>query len=159
MRYLFPRGIWMPTAKATKGCIKCGRELSPNRFGPRSGSRSHHKRAYCLECEAARSRHYREQDPERYKDRKLRREYGITLEEYRDRLRSQGYRCAICGTDDAGWRDFDVDHDHETGMVRGILCSGCNTLLGRARDSVRILLAAAHYLAENGNAEGGRADE
>ena len=54
----------------------------------------------------------------------------------------QGGVCAICGRPDPEH----VDHDHETGAVRGILCFNCNGGLGQFRDSIDSLLTAASYL-------------
>jgi Recombination endonuclease VII len=56
--------------------------------------------------------------------------YGITVAQYAEILEAQGNTCAICkGTNMA--LPLCVDHDHETGKVRGILCTNCNLLLGR----------------------------
>lgn len=55
--------------------------------------------------------------------------------------------CAICGASEAGGRgEWHSDHDHETGLLRGMLCHYCNIGLGDFRDSVQLLLAAARYL-------------
>ena len=57
-------------------------------------------------------------------------------------------RCAICGTDEPGskFKHFHVDHDHVTGQVRALLCSDCNTGLGKFRDDPDLLRAAATYI-------------
>lgn len=47
--------------------------------------------------------------------------------------------------------DLHVDHDHETGLIRGLLCHHCNTLLGHAKDSVDVLEAAIVYLKSRSN--------
>lgn len=61
---------------------------------------------------------------------RLKTKYGITIEDYDRILQTQG-GCAICGTKTPGGRGrFHVDHDHITGKIRGLLCSGCNTKLG-----------------------------
>lgn len=66
--------------------------------------------------------------------------YGITLEDYEHMYEQQGGRCKIC--DHEGSRDgkrLHVDHDHETGVVRGLLCNSCNLKLGwyeKNRDAV-----------------------
>jgi hypothetical protein len=60
-------------------------------------------------------------------------------------LKDQNGGCAICYKPE-GSRMFDVDHDHKTGEVRGLLCTSCNRVLGHAKDSVERLLAAARYL-------------
>lgn len=61
----------------------------------------------------------------------LKRNYGITLEQYNDILKDQDYVCAICGTNKPGdWGVFHVDHCHKTDKVRGLLCGVCNRRLG-----------------------------
>jgi len=73
--------------------------------------------------------------------------YGLSLEEFRAILRGQGNRCAICrATGPGGTGDWNVDHDHATGVVRGVLCVLCNLMLGKARDNPEILRMAAGYL-------------
>lgn len=73
------------------------------------------------------------------------RKYGLTLEEV-ERMRIGG--CAICGRENGGGRhgQLHIDHCHETGAVRGILCSECNTGLGKFRDDPKLLEAAMRYL-------------
>lgn len=80
------------------------------------------------------------------RDGKLRK-YGIDHKHYERMLKAQGGRCAICGTNDYGSRGvLFVDHDHDTGDVRGLLCSRCNMVLGFVRDDVETLRKAAEYL-------------
>lgn len=68
--------------------------------------------------------------------------YGLPADQLHGLLASGG-GCAICGRTD---RKLHIDHCHTTGRVRGLLCSGCNTALGKFRDSERILLSAVEYL-------------
>ena len=75
--------------------------------------------------------------------------YGITKEEYERLLTDQNGVCAICHEPEQVWQGLSVDHDHETGKVRGLLCHKCNPLLGYARDNVNILENAINYLKEN----------
>ena len=72
----------------------------------------------------------------------LKRRYGIGADEFDELVRLQGGVCAVCGRPDPEH----VDHSHETGAVRGILCFNCNGGLGQFRDSIDALLAAAAYL-------------
>jgi hypothetical protein len=77
------------------------------------------------------------------------RKYGITVEEYDRILERQGGGCAICGRKDAGdsrRTTFHVDHCHTTGKVRGLLCSNCNTGVGKFEDDPERLERAAMYL-------------
>lgn len=84
------------------------------------------------------------------KENHLTRKYGITIQERDDLFAAQGHRCKICaGSKPGGRGDWAVDHCHETGIVRGILCYNCNLLLGFARDNQNILGAAIHYLGGN----------
>ena len=79
----------------------------------------------------------------------LRRKYGIT-DDYTLMLQEQSNCCAIWkGL--AGQRGFVVDHDHETGKVRGLLCTTCNLMLGSSYDDPAILMAGIAYLEESKN--------
>ena len=66
---------------------------------------------------------------------------------YYDVMVSQGMACAICGREPKhGGRRLDIDHDHKTGQVRGLLCPKCNRMLGWARDTPNILFGGFVYL-------------
>ena len=72
--------------------------------------------------------------------------YGLTLGDYEALSDAQGGNCAIClGPDETG-RRLAVDHCHETGKVRGLLCGRCNAGLGFFRDAPNVLRQAAEYL-------------
>jgi hypothetical protein len=75
----------------------------------------------------------------------LKRKYGLTLQEFDALLASQGGGCAICGRPDAD----NVDHDHTTGRVRGILCFNCNVAIGQLEDDEDRLAAAMTYVTRN----------
>jgi hypothetical protein len=75
------------------------------------------------------------------------RRYGITLETYNVLFAKQEGKCAICERHQSECkRAFAVDHDHDTGEVRGLLCSNCNTALGLLKDSPEITEKATQYL-------------
>ena len=81
--------------------------------------------------------HCREKDRERYKknprrhrNKQLKCMYGIALDEYEDMLGKQDGVCAICGEVCSTGNNLCVDHDHDTGEVRGLLCQRCNMELG-----------------------------
>jgi len=80
-------------------------------------------------------------------DRKshLKRKFGITLEDYDRMLVEQGGGCAICG-DPPGVTALHVDHCHDSGRVRGLLCFRCNSALGNLREDPRIVAAALAYV-------------
>lgn len=75
--------------------------------------------------------------------------FGLTVEDYDEMLEAQGGGCAICGRTVAEeGRRLSVDHCHESGMVRGLLCNRCNRGLGLFQDSVHNLSEAISYLTE-----------
>ena len=79
----------------------------------------------------------------------LKRKYGMTLEDYDRLLVEQGGGCAICGRPPRDDIALHVDHDHETGRVRGLLCFPCNNTLGDFGDDPIRLYVAAAYLARD----------
>jgi hypothetical protein len=77
----------------------------------------------------------------------LKSKFGMTRAEYERLREQQDNRCAICKVDKPGGRgDWHVDHNHETGVSRGLLCLGCNIGLGCFKDDPAFLEAAALYL-------------
>jgi hypothetical protein len=72
--------------------------------------------------------------------------YGITIEQFGSMLAAQRRRCPICHRVFESDRDAHVDHDHDTGRVRGLLCNNCNNGLGRFKDDPSALRRAAEYL-------------
>ena len=77
----------------------------------------------------------------------LKRTFGMTEEEYQRRLREQGGRCAVCKRPPKPGKSLHVDHDHETGHVRGLLCFSCNAALGHFQDDLARIDAALIYVA------------
>ena len=88
------------------------------------------------------AREWRANNPDSNLRSQLKHKYDITLEEYREIEREQGFRCGICRRR----RKLDVDHCHKSGKFRGLLCRSCNLLLGMAQDNVDRLLAAVAYV-------------
>lgn len=83
--------------------------------------------------------------PEYRKEYQLRYKYGMTPAEFSAMLSLQDGKCAVCGTTEWGTRGPVVDHDHKTGMVRGILCSRCNVAAGMIDDNPETATALAEY--------------
>jgi hypothetical protein len=104
----------------------------------RDGEKS---RAYNKSWRASKSKEY-------HFDRGLIYRYDITIDHYYDMLDKQGGLCAICKTIYPGYgkQFFCVDHCHETGDIRGLLCNDCNIALGRFKDNVETIAAALEYL-------------
>jgi len=140
-----------------KACSSCG--TVTELFGKSSRAKDG-LRSQCKECEKGyemnRDRDfkaaYRAKTPEQRKNEQLKYRYGISLDEYNDMLQAQGGTCAMC---DATALDdtLCVDHNHDTGEVRAILCKPCNTMLGMSGDSVARLQAGIDYLKEHGSYE------
>lgn len=144
-----------------KTCTKCGVSQEATRFNTREKG---HLRATCKTCDntykreryASSPEHHRERSrayaktsrgKDTTKNRHLKRMYDITLEEYRSMVEVQNNCCAICGyhtTKEYG--GLVVDHNHETGKVRGLLCKNCNTGIGLLQEETIVLTNAIKYL-------------
>jgi hypothetical protein len=88
---------------------------------------------------------WRQNNPDKIKDYRYKFNYGLTIENIKDMLVFQEFKCKICSK----LIDFDskeVDHDHKTGKIRGLLCHVCNFLLGLVHDNVNHLQNAITYL-------------
>ena len=112
-----------------KKCSKCGilKPLEDFHKDNRYNRKRH--RARCVECEKPRKR----ADYERHgREYKLRSQYGLTLKDYDNLLEKQGNRCGICGCYADDYKEYTgrylaVDHNHDTGGIRGLLCMRDNT--------------------------------
>jgi hypothetical protein len=96
---------------------------------------------------------WRQRHPERWQrirmNSDLKRKHGITLEDYERMLQEQGGVCKICKSTESNnkiRKRFAVDHDHVTGVKRGLLCDRCNRAIGLFRDDVDLVRAAGEYL-------------
>lgn len=146
----------------SKVCVKCAVEkpMSEYHFKGKGTTRND-----CKDCVAEYGRGYRAANKERIRQKKreytqakpeikrasyLRKEYGITLEDYDRMYTEQGGKCMICKTEDVRngqHKHLHIDHCHEVGHIRGLLCSRCNAGLGHFNDRPELLMAAAGYLA------------
>ena len=136
-------------------CTKCKTDKPATEFY-RDRRQKRGTIARCKACKNAATRDWvkaNDYDRKRYRrnkpaeqERHLKRKYGITLKDYSEMLEEQSGSCAICGTPEPENKKFDVDHDHQTGDVRGLLCTSCNRMLGHGRDNPEILTAGAKYL-------------
>jgi len=130
----------------SKVCIYCLKEKELEDFDKRSSS-SDGRGSRCKEC---RRQHQRD-NPNTKRNYRLKRKFGISLDEYNELLEAQANSCAICNIHES-YRpnNLAVDHNHDTGEVRGLLCHHCNSALGLFQDSSDILLHAANYLNKRG---------
>ncbi len=94
---------------------------------------------------------YRKANPEKEKARGLRDSFGISIEQFNQMLLSQKGCCSICDLPETASRNgkikaLAVDHDHETGVIRSLLCTKCNVALGAVNDSEDHLQKMISYL-------------
>ncbi|WP_332835394.1 endonuclease VII domain-containing protein [Streptomyces jeddahensis] len=116
-----------------KRCPQCG-EVRPHDQWERNKSSSDGWASYCRECRAQRNRvSY------------FKRKYGLTPDELEGLIAGQGGVCVIC----LSARPEHVDHCHETGRVRGVLCFSCNAALGQLKDQPDAMRRAAAYVEGN----------
>lgn len=97
---------------------------------------------------AERVKLYRKRHPGRRRNSQLKCKYGITELEWNALFEAQDSRCAICKATEPRGMGWHTDHDHETEIVRGILCNNCNVGLGLFKDNPELLIAASKYLGE-----------
>jgi hypothetical protein len=105
------------------------------------------KQPICKQCTVKMNKDYKAANPHKPRERLLA-QYGLTPEQYATMLEEQG-GCAICKTPVEPARNTDnltVDHDHNTGNVRGLLCNKCNRGIGLLCDSPEIVRSALDYL-------------
>jgi len=94
---------------------------------------------------------YRRTNAETLRHKERERKFGITRKEYAELYHSQNGVCAICHQPETATRKgvvkaLAVDHDHKTGKIRGLLCSDCNTGIGKLKDDPKIFESAIRYL-------------
>ena len=107
-------------------CPRCGRILPDSYFAPNT--------PHCKICRRDYDWQYR---------------YGISPDQYWDLFQSQKGKCKICGYEPEGDEYLHIDHDKETGEIRGLLCSKCNKGIGLFYEKTKNLENAIKYLKEN----------
>lgn len=101
---------------------------------------------------SAKKKAYRKRHPEKTKCHRLRKRYGITLDDYKEMLSNQNSCCAICKKHQSEFSiPLGVDHCHSTSKVRGLLCGKCNRAIGLLEDDPEFLENAKLYLERGGN--------
>lgn len=131
----------------TRVCKTCQQRKHMVQFHWANGHKA--RRRKCKACVHARAMELRAANPEKYRaadrTRSLRAKYGLTPDDYLSLLGQQNNQCGICANELSPTATH-VDHDHATGVVRGLLCFLCNTALGKFRDNPDVLRAAISYL-------------
>lgn len=145
-------------ARTEKRCSTCGVVKPLSCYSKQHTSLDGH-RGECKPCASERVMARNDVNPDAPLNAHLVRKYGITLAEFRAMESAQGGGCAICGQSPTGTLGprshrqgrrvrprLVVDHDHETGEIRGLLCASCNKGIGLLGDSSQRVAAALDYL-------------
>lgn len=153
----------MISTVASKVCTRCGEDKPLTDYYV-DRQKSDGRAMRCRSCKsAAAAGQYARWTPaqrQKHRERVMRSRYGISMDLVRNLYEQQEGCCAICsapgdfptssekGRSRAGL--LCIDHDHDTGVVRGLLCHNCNSALGKLGDSVDRLVKAAAYLLDRG---------
>jgi hypothetical protein len=137
-----------------KTCPSCGTEKSLNADFWKGQS-------CCIDCSKQKQKtSWNSRTPKKRLEQHLKYKYKLKMEELVAALKDQNGGCAICQETlpdllvyENRRRGYAIDHNHETGQFRGILCLPCNSMLGMSKDSVSLLERAASYLRERGSYE------
>lgn len=135
-----------------KKCSRCGKMKNLKSFHKSIKSATGYASA-CKQCDNLRNRTAREGDTlhkTKVRDKRLQKDYGITLEDVFNKLKDQDFKCAICSKEiNYTYREAAVDHSHSTGKVREILCHRCNLLLGFIEQDLNIIPKVLEYLTKH----------
>lgn len=129
---------------AGKSCVVCHKLNAGRRFrADPEAWRAQRRATYCTDEGRADRR-----------ERNLFEKYGMTPADHAAMLAAQGGRCAVCSVEATAVKTkFHVDHNHDTGAVRALLCQRCNVAIGLCEDDPRRLEQAAAYLRKHGHAK------
>lgn len=135
----------------TKKCNTC-HEIKPLSEFYSSKTCKYGVRAHCIICNKKEVKEHYRNNIAQHRNQRYMVRYGITIEIYDEMLKSQDNKCAICKTTSpsrAKSGHFMVDHDHNTGVTRGLLCHTCNQILGFCKEDTEILDSAKVYLTKH----------
>lgn len=126
------------TTATHKRCPKCAYWLPLNQFG-KNKARQYGVKSYCVSCE----NDTRDQRARQVRNCRLKYEYGISIDDFEALADSLDWRCQICSTQTD---ELCVDHCHESGNIRSLLCKKCNSALGLLNDDPGVVESALQYL-------------
>jgi hypothetical protein len=151
----------MLTKADSKRCNHCQKVLATDCFN-KNRARPDGLQDYCRDCHKAhnavtykkhrlkwketRGEARRVSARKYWRKHNLRRKYGVTEQQADKATEAIGGLCEICGQHCLTRKRLSVDHCHDTGIVRGLLCMKCNIGIGKFNDSVELLLSAIKYL-------------
>jgi hypothetical protein len=129
-----PKGRAEYVPPTEKFCNGCEQTLPASSFSVRhERAKGKALRARCKQCVGKAHDEWRAKNPGASRVRNLKSKYGISEAEYMKMLDEQGGGCALCGSKESKWATspwLHVDHNHDTGEVRGLLCHLCNIVVG-----------------------------
>lgn len=134
-----------------KKCTKCGVQKPLSEFSKHKSGKNG-IRAQCKLCISAvyapvkKPKRTAEETKNLYKSRAFKRKYGITKEDFYVLKSKQNNKCAICENILENDKKSHMDHCHDTGKLRGVLCTTCNVGLGMFKDSLLLLKSAVKYV-------------
>ncbi len=163
----------------TKKCTKCHKDKVLSDFGKASNHKDG-KKSRCLKCERAwhaenykknprkiidRNKEWKQKNPtkvrqiaknylannqQKFREYRLRRTFGLTIQQYDEMYLCQSGCCAVCKKHQSELnRVLCVDHDHSTGKIRKLLCHECNKALGLLYENIRTIESLAKYLRDH----------
>ena len=139
-----------------KKCTKCGSLKLHSEFDKRTASKDC-LTSQCKICLRVKSMKVRKDNPETTRAKNLKSRFDMTIEQYNIIFLKQKGKCVICQKSETikdkrgSVKWLSIDHDHNTGKVRGLLCNSCNTGLGKMGDSIKVLESAIKYLKKEGS--------
>jgi len=124
-------------------CVKKMAEFNPSMLNIRF--------PYCIDCSRAAGKRSKEKNYILTENARLKRNYGIGLKDYERMLESQNYVCEICKKPESQIlngkpRKLSVDHNHKTGLARGLLCFRCNASVGVIEQNIDRTFGVMEYL-------------
>ena len=127
-------------------CYECDNILAKNRYASDPEYRA-------AQLAKNKIRYFQEGGKQRKRERQLKKSFGLTIDDYNKKLQTQDGLCAICkkpesslNAHSSGILPLAIDHDHQTGKVRDLLCSRCNQALGLLREDVEIAKNLVTYI-------------
>lgn len=150
-----------------KRCSMCKKDKPLSGFS-KNRSRSDGLRAYCKDCASVVDKKWRIENPEKSRrisktsyDRhmtpekrfnyKLKHVYNLKREDFDKMYDTQNGKCKLCYKEIKAQVQSHVDHNHDTGVIRGLLCSKCNLGLGHFYDNSDVLVRASKYILMEGD--------
>ena len=134
-----------------KICTKCKQEKPESEYNARKGVKGGYHRQ-CKKCIGDMEKENRKLHKDTIIESTLMKKYGITTDDYNRMFADQNGCCKICGIHQSELdRRLNVDHNHVTNRVRGLLCMPCNLGIGNFNDNIALLEGAIDYLKDSTN--------